>query len=94
MTDDNGTIPPHPPSAYGEPWSQRFGCIYVAGGYPANTSKERKRTIACVNACAGIAHPEKLPALLEAIAMWRLGDGTGSGAAIEQAMDALGWSEP
>lgn len=64
---------------YGEPWrlSEPHGKYIMdnAGAYLPNemAGKHGARIVACVNACAGIPHPERLPALLAAI---RQPDGT------------------
>lgn len=78
-----------------EPWNYKFGCIRTATGGIA-IHEHRKRLIACVNSLSSVAYPEKLPALLKALACFVGGDDEEADAAydaVEKAWTALGYEE-
>lgn len=53
---------------YMEPWTHTWpDWIRTNDGSLVRTPKMVERIVTCVNACAGIPHPERLPGLMEAV---------------------------
>lgn len=53
---------------YMEPWTHTWpDWIRTNDGSLVRTPKMVERIVTCVNACAGIPHPERLPELVEAV---------------------------
>lgn len=66
------TAPHSPTPSYGEPWidDEPHTCDCEGNAlweYKHVTSDQVSRALACVNACAGLANPDKLPELIAAI---------------------------
>lgn len=55
-------------NTYMEPWTHTWpDWIRTNDGSLVRTPKMVERIVTCVNACAGIPHPERLPELVEAV---------------------------
>lgn len=107
MTDEATQPEPAKPQGWGEPWSSSgYDSTFAADGKligQADTDALCGRIVACVNALAGIANPDKLGELLNmadaACEAWETGEGDDDAvnymdAAIvdlRKAIAAIGW---